>query len=100
MLSQPSLPDSSPNLEMESVFLKPLMAGIGDRMLILCFTHSGRCGTSGGSWAPAGWGQQGLSVGFAESGAAVSLFLSNEVSCCSRKRERSVPAWGSGRAIT
>lgn len=65
---------------MESVFLKPLM-GLGERMLTLCFTHSDRCGTSVGSWAPAGWGQQGLSVGFAEWGVAVSLFLSNEVSC-------------------
>lgn len=29
VLSQPSLPDSFPNLEMESVFLKPLVDGVG-----------------------------------------------------------------------
>ena len=69
-------------------------------MLAVFHTHSGRCGTPGGSWTPAGWGHQGLSVGLQ---VEMRLFHSSSVMRChvgARKRERIVPAWDLGRAVT
>ena len=98
LLVQPNLPDSFPSLKMESPSLKPLMDGVGEIMLTLGFTLSGGCGTSGGSWTPTAWGQQGsFSVGCA--GWGMRLFHSPSVrrGCVgTREREKEAPAWGLG----